>query len=174
MLAFANITFENNVDSMEPAAFHLDVKEYIIYPKLGSDRIEFCVTMNQTPQAGDTSDFNYRAFPNYYLYFKKNWEIYHYKWHPSNPTNPQEHKNYIPVEDRGSRIELLCEAQSKDVESFSITLHVKTPIGQCPHDHTYSMEGDIFGGASGSCQIETLIYCKDCDKLVEKQYEYRD
>jgi len=173
-LAFANITFHNNVDKMEPAEFHPDVKEYTIYPTLGSDSIIFSVTMNQIPQPGDTSDFYYRAFPNYDLYYKKNWDIYRYKWLPSDPANPQEHKNYIAVEDRGSIVELRCEAQSNDVETFFITLLVKTPIGQCPHDNTYSVDGDVFGGASGSCQIETLIYCNNCGKLVDKQCEYHN
>jgi hypothetical protein len=44
----------------------------------------------------------------------------------------------------------------------------------CPHTSIYTREGEIWGGASGSSQVEILHTCCLCMKVLDRSFEYYD
>ena len=178
-LAITNILFDENAERIEPPQFHPDVKQYLIYPKAAATNITFSIVTNKAPaDAEDKSDFYYKPFPNYHLYYKQEFEYPIYRWIPSSASDPTERKYYLETDTRYDKTyNVFCESESREAATIQYNLIVKPRAlapGECGHFNTYSEEGDVFGGASGSCSIETLIICRDCGTVVKKEYEYRD
>ena len=165
-----------NVDRIEPD-FHPDVKEYKVYPSIGAKNIHFSVETDMpSAPAADKKDFYYEPYADFKLYYYTTTMSYGWSKVIPSENDPQEHKFYIETSPQYAKdVHLFCEAKTRGLPSKEYVLNVQPyPLapGECGHFNTYKQDGDVFGGASGSCSIETLIICKDCGATVGKEWEY--
>lgn len=175
-LAFKELHLENAA-RMEPA-FSPDIFEYDVYPIAGPSTMSFSIVMNIPPAPNDET----APFPIPYPGFKLRYTVRNPRnldpWVPSSKSNPTENK-YTFIADKQATIDVVihCYADSGDDDSFQLTLHIKPrPLaeGECGHFNTYTQEGEWWGGASGSCQVEIFTFCSDCKEKIGETCEYRD
>lgn len=167
-LAFQNLQIENAL-RVEPE-FHPDILEYDVYPIAGPADMSFSVVMNTPPTPAG-------RYPNYSFYFHADGRSE--RWLPSSEANPTEHKfTFTASPQQQKDITIFCESDFPEVDpTLTLVLHVHSrglAEGECGHFITLEEEGEIWGGASGSCQIEILTICSDCGQTVKSRIDYHD
>jgi len=60
--------------------------------------------------------------------------------------------------------------------SFKVFTEEMTPEQRlaCTHPTTRTSEGEFFGGASGSCQVEINVNCAVCGAFISSSLDYRN
>lgn len=181
-LAYQQLIIEN-AERIEPP-FSPDVFEYNVYPIPGPSDMYFSVVMNTEPaESNNKPAFDYWPFPNYQLKHKTEAiEIGYYtdRVIPNTSANPTEFKyKFNADKKRVITVTISCCEGSAAVPGAipDIVLHVQPRAlaeGECGHFETYTVEGEWWGGSSGSCDVEYLIFCRACREQVGKTYEHRD
>lgn len=180
-LTFTSIVL-NNIISMEPSEFHPDIHEYQVMRTKDKPMVEFHAILSAEPcTRTESNSWNFRPYENYDLdYTYSSYNGRGIKWFPSDPSNKP---IYFPV-DIPYRVSQLtvCMIPTKhkpDVLKSKVYKFIFNELelsleerSTCTHPSTYREEGECWGGASGSSQVEFLNICKVCSLTVGRQFEY--
>lgn len=77
----------------------------------------------------------------------------------------------IPNGDREFIISVASKTYRFRVLNLTLT---EEEIQNCAHSQTRNVEGEVWGGASGSCTVEILHECCICRKVLSRSFDYRD
>ena len=183
-----NLVFQSivltNVERMEPAEFSPNVFKYTVYRKPGECHFGFYGLMNQQPQKQTewwTPPYNKRKLVFDYTNASEGELL----WRPckdDSPTDLSAHNTFM-LPPRSSRlwVGIVPEKRYRDEikvigYEFNFPEVAISPdeIANCKHPNSYTTSGEVWGGGSGSCQVEMLRMCVICDAQIDRWIEHND
>lgn len=177
-LAFTSIVLHNIV-SMEPSEFHPNIHEYKVTRAKDGPMVEFSALLSAEPCARTVSNsWNYHPYEFYELdYTYSTYDGRGIKWIPSNLCDrPVCYAVDIPYKKSQLTVSIIPKNRQymEKVYQFNFNELELSPDERstCTHPSTYRVEGECWGGASGSSQIEFWTFCKVCNETVGRQFEY--
>jgi hypothetical protein len=165
------------IDRIEPE-FSPTLQEYKVYRKKLSDDmsnaiIHFKICMNIPPQVNEADGaFGFLQYPSYVLDFST--PTRRYGWTASQWNAVSE------IPSGQSYFSVRCETRSSGLPSHHLTFNVETETltdeerAACTHVMSRDVEGEFWGGASGSCTVEIDNTCLRCGKVISSRHDYRD
>lgn len=154
---------------MEPAHFDPEITEYVVSrPEPNPNRILFKIELAKCDER-----INYM-----YDFTGNNKRPISLKEHAENP-------RVVDIPCYESTIEVLYrpinpyDQETVNEErryAFRFPKRVVTDLERenCTHPSSHELEGEIWGGASGSCQIEWITFCNFCGQQLGSQIEYHN
>ena len=176
-LDFKSIVIED-IERMEPAEISPDVDEYVVYRKKSVANVKVFVTMNVEPR--ELTHMNdYQPYISYLVEQKINGG-YGNRFLVTASDLPNRHNDFylsglqqtveLSIVPRGQ-----CKGRSRTIKLFFPTITITEEEREsCTHPETFYREGEWWGGASGSSQVEILTVCKRCEKVISTHFEYNN
>ncbi len=175
-----NLDFQSivitDIERMEPPQLLPDVDEYNVYRKKGVPCVKAYITMNVEPREL-THMNNYEPYCSYYLRQRINGSE-GYNVMVTSSDKPQECTDYyfygfqqtveLSIVPKGQ-----WEGRRRTIKLFFPTITItEEERATCTHPDTYYREGECWGGASGSSQVEIMTVCKRCERVLSTIIEY--
>lgn len=168
------------IASMNPVEFNPNIGEYQIERSSDSPcQISFSVLLNGRPDYNRLQlvySFTGNEYRDCSLNITENADLYQ--------RNDPSIRNYVTIPNlSNATLSVSMGPQKRFREKIpwvTYTFHLKNyelneeQKRNCTHQMTYTSEGEVWGGASGSCQVEMLRSCSLCLSVVDRWYDHRD
>jgi hypothetical protein len=169
---YTSIVFVQGVDAMDPPIFDPAVHEYKMVRSKASPIV---VTFYALLERPDYDHYGYYFNYTGNSYREENCSL----CRPGD--NPHEKLNGCSIPTFASTLTVFCAPQKRYREQLNAvvyTFHFPDIVltdeekATCAHLHSRTVEGECWGGASGSSQVEMCTVCNLCGATLERWFQH--